>query len=67
MALTVSKHLISLFYTSVTGASKSGNGQLRGPIACDSVPPPGFYPAGTSGSELDDQGPAQTFDLTTAG
>lgn len=31
------------------------------------APPPGFYPAGTSGGELDDQGPAQTFDLTTAG
>ena len=36
----VSQHLIELFYTSVTGASQSGNGQLRGLITCDPAPPP---------------------------
>ena len=63
----VSTNLIKRCYPSRTGALKLEYGQLRGLIACDSVAPRGPLPAGTSGSGLNDQGPALTFDYAASG
>ena len=63
----MSKHLIMHFSLSRTGALKLEYGQLRGLIACDSVAPPGPWPAGASGSGMNDQGPALTFDYAASG